>query len=78
MEVSARVEGVRPFTIHGQPWRVVYFAHEDDPDTIRQAQFSDDQLPTGLRAGERVLVLYLLDVVAGIRRAEPAATAPSG
>lgn len=75
MEVAARIEGLRPFLIHGEPYAQVYFSHRDDPDTIRQARLSADALPDALRVGDEVTVLYLVNVVAGIRRADRDATA---
>jgi hypothetical protein len=68
MEIDALVEGIRRYRIHGEPYAVVYFSHLDDPETIHQAQLSADQLPDGLRVGERVRVLDLAGVVAEVRR----------
>jgi hypothetical protein len=68
MEVDATVEGLRPYLIHAEQYVVVYYAHDDDRDTIRNAQLSADALPAGLRVGDRIVVTYLLNIVAGIRR----------
>ncbi len=70
MEVDAVVEGLRRYSIHAEPYAILYFSHLDDPETIRQAQLSEDQLPAGLRVGERVRVFYLAGVLAGVRRAD--------
>jgi hypothetical protein len=70
METDAQVEGIQRFRIHGEPYAVVYFSHRDDLETIRQAQLSEDQFPKNLRPGERVRVLYVAGVVAGVRRHE--------
>lgn len=69
MDVEATVEGLRRYLIHGEEYVVVYFAHNDDPDTVRQAQLSADALPAGLAVGDRVRVTYVLGIVAGIARA---------
>ena len=69
METAATIEGIRRYTIHGQPYAVVYFSHGDDRDAIHQAQLSDDALPDRLRVGDDVVVTYIGTVVAGIRRA---------
>lgn len=68
MEFGARIEGLRRFTIHGEPYVVLYFSKVETPDTIEQAQLSDDALPAGLAVGEQVLILSVLGVVAGVRR----------
>jgi hypothetical protein len=47
---------------------VVYFSRDDNRDAIHQAQLSEDALPTGLRVGDTVVIIYLGTVVAGIRR----------
>lgn len=69
MERTATVEGIRRYTIHGEPYAVVYFSHPDDRDTIQQAQLSDDALPAGLRIGDTIAITYVGTIVAGIRRA---------
>ena len=68
--MDARIEGLRPYQIHGERYLQVYFSHSADPETIHQAQLSADALPDGLRVGDRVTVQYVLRVVAGIRRSE--------
>ena len=70
MEVEATIEGLRPYLIHDERYVVVYFAHRDDPETIRQAQLSADALPGGLKVGDEVIVTYILSIVAGIRHRE--------
>jgi hypothetical protein len=67
-EVEARIEGLRPYLIHGERYVQVYFSHRSDPDTIHQTQLSADALPEGLRVGDAVRVLHVLTVVVGIRR----------
>jgi hypothetical protein len=71
MERAARIEGLRPFLIHGEPYVEVYFSLADDPDTIQQTRLSGDALPDDLHVGEDVLVLFLVNVVAGLRRSTP-------
>jgi hypothetical protein len=77
MDVAATIEGLRRYLIHGQPYVQVYYAHRDDPETIRQTQMSADALPEGLRVGDTVRVFYVLDVVAQIRRDDEAPGAPA-
>lgn len=69
MELEARIEGLRAYLIHDERYVVVYFTRRDDPETVHQAQLSADALPTDLRVGDDVLVTYVLNVLAGIRRA---------
>ena len=68
MDVTAAVEGIRRYTIHGEPYAVIYFSREGDRDTIQQAQVSEDALPAGLRVGETIVITYIGSVVAGVRR----------
>lgn len=68
METPATVEGIRRYTIHGEPYAVVYFSHDADTETIHQAQLSQDALPERLRVGDAVAIMYIGAIVAGIRR----------
>lgn len=68
MEFEARVEGLRRYTIHSEPYVVIFFSRPETPETIEQAQLSEDALPVGLAVGERIMVLGVLGVVAGVRR----------
>jgi len=68
MDVEATVEGMRAYLIHSEEYRVVYFSHDDDRDTILNAQLSADAVPTNLRVGDHIVVHYLLNMVVGIRR----------
>lgn len=67
MEAVARIEGMRPFLFHGEPWVQIYYSHLDDAETIRSERFSRDSLPPGLNVGDEVVVFYLLGVLASIR-----------
>jgi hypothetical protein len=68
MEFEARVEGLRRFTIHGEPYVVLYFSRTESPDTIEQTQLSEDALPAELAVGEPIVTLSVLGVVVGVRR----------
>jgi len=70
MEFEATVEGLRRYTIHGEPYAVLYFSRPERPDDIEQAQLSADALPANLKVGERVVILSLVGVVAEVRRDE--------
>ncbi|MEX2315150.1 MAG: hypothetical protein WD628_05480 [Thermomicrobiales bacterium] len=67
--MTATVEGIRRYTIHGQPYAVIYFSRDDNRDGIQQAQLSEDALPPGLSVGETIVMTYIGAVVAGVRRA---------
>ena len=69
METAATIEGLRRYTIHGEPYAVVYYSLANERDTIHQAQMSEDALPAGLRVGDSVVITFIGTVVAGIRRA---------
>jgi hypothetical protein len=68
MEQAALIEGIRRYTIHGEPYAIVFFSHSADRETIHQAQFSEDALPAGLRVGDTVIITLIGSIVAGIRR----------
>lgn len=68
MDVNATIEGLRQYTIHGEPYVVVYYSLEEDPDTFHHAQLSADALPDGLRVGERVVLTMVASIIAGVRR----------
>lgn len=70
MDVAAIIEGLRRYTIHGEPYVVVYYSHSDDSETFHHAQLSADALPDGLRVGDPVVLTMVAGVVAGIRRAD--------
>lgn len=67
MERTATIEGIRRYTIHGEPYAVLYFSHDTDRETIHQAQLSEDALPTGLRVGNTVTITFIGSIVAGVR-----------
>ena len=70
MDVNARIEGLRHYTIHGEPYVIVYYSLEGDPDTFHHMQLSVDALPGGLRVGEHVVLTTVAGIVAGVRRIE--------
>jgi hypothetical protein len=70
-DISARIEGLRPYLIHGERYVVVYYSVDEDKDTVHQAQLSADALPDGLRVGESVVVHAVMGVVAGVTRRRP-------
>lgn len=71
VDVPARVEGLRPFLLHGEAWVQLFYSHLDDPEQIRSERFSRASLPGDLRVGDAIVVFYLLGAVASIRRADP-------
>jgi hypothetical protein len=68
MEFVATVEGLRRYTIHGEPYAVLYYSRPEHPEVVEQAQLSLDALPADLQVGERIVILSLLSVVAEVRR----------
>jgi hypothetical protein len=68
MDAMATVEGIRRYTIHGEPYVILYFSQGADRQTIHQAQLSADALPDGLRVGDSIIVTWLGAIVAGVRR----------
>ena len=74
MEIQARIEGLRPFLIHSEPYTQVYFSLLDDPDTIHQTRLGSADLPEGLKVGDQVLVYSVMGVIAEIRKVENTAS----
>lgn len=68
METAARIEGLRQFLIHSQPYTEIYYSHLDDPETIHQTRLASGDLPEGLQVGEDVTIFAVLGIVAQIRR----------
>ena len=68
METAAIVEGIRRYTIHGEPYAIVYYSRDGDRDTILQTQISEDALPARLRVGDVIIITFIGSVVAGVRR----------
>jgi hypothetical protein len=68
VEVDALLEGLQSYTIHGSVYYRVFFSHEDDPETIHQAQLPEDAFDTGLLPGAKIRVTYLLKTVMKIER----------
>ena len=67
-DINATIEGLRGYLIHAEPYVVVYYSSNSDPQRIDQAQLSADALPADLRVGESVVVHIVMGVVAGITR----------
>lgn len=70
MEIRARVEGLRPFLIHSEPYTQIYYSHLDDADTIHQARLASPDLPEGLKVGDIIVVYSVMGVIAEIRRSD--------
>jgi hypothetical protein len=69
VETAATIEGIRRYTIHGEPYAIVYYSLANDRDTIHHAQMSEDALPADLCVGDDIVITFIGSVVAGIRRA---------
>jgi hypothetical protein len=67
-EFDATIEGLRPYLVHNERFAVMYYSRDGDPETIHQAQLSEDALPDGLRVGDRVRIYAMLGVVAQVSR----------
>ena len=75
MNVEGRLEGIRRYTIHGGPYAYLFFSHQDDPETIIQAQLPEEAYDADLEVGDRIVITYLLKTVMEIRKA-PDTTGP--
>ena len=68
MEIEATVEGIQRIAIHGSPYVRVFFALDDDRETIHQAQLPDEAVDADIRVGDRVRLTMLLRTVMEVRR----------
>lgn len=70
MEVDALILGMIPYQIHGEPYVNVFYAHDDDPETVLQARLSQDAIYPNPKVNDRVSVHYLLKIVTQITKRE--------
>jgi hypothetical protein len=63
MEVDALILGLIPYQIHGQTFFTVYYAHDDDPESVLQARLPHDAIYPNPRVNDKIRVHYLLKVV---------------
>ena len=70
MEVHARIEGLRHFLIHSEPYTQIYYTLLDDPDNVLQARLGTPDLPEGLKVGDTVIIYSVLGIVAEVLRSE--------
>ncbi len=63
MDVEGVLEGVQPYTIHGNPYYQLYFTRSGDPDTILTCQLPAEAFDPTLRPGAPILITYLLQTV---------------
>ncbi|HEX5166229.1 MAG TPA: hypothetical protein VFV93_12585 [Thermomicrobiales bacterium] len=68
MEQTVTIEGIRRYTIHGEPYAVIYYSLAGDRETIHQTQLSEDALPNGLQVGETAVITRIGTIVAGVHR----------
>ncbi|HVL23974.1 MAG TPA: hypothetical protein VM450_07815 [Thermomicrobiales bacterium] len=68
MDVDGTLEGRQDYAIHGQRYARLYFTLPDDPETIHQCQLPDDAFDPDLKAGDPVVITFLLKTVMAIRK----------
>lgn len=62
MEITAVVLGLVPFEIHGERYLTVYYAHEDDPETVLEARLPLSAIYPRPHVNDRVRIHYVLQV----------------
>ena len=72
MEVDALILGMIPYQIHGEIYFNVFYAHDDDPETVLQARLPQDAIYPNPKVNDRVSVHYLLKIVTQITKREDA------
>jgi hypothetical protein len=69
MDVEGKLEGRQDYTIHGGPYARLFFTHNDDPETVHQAQLPIEAIDADLAVGDPIRITYLMRTVMEIRRA---------
>ncbi len=72
MDVDALILGMIPYRIHGETYINIFYAHADDPETVRQARLPQDAIYPNPRVDDPIRVRYLLKVVTQIIKREDA------
>jgi hypothetical protein len=65
---EAVLRKVQPISIHGQLSYDVHYAFADDPDSTRVARIGPEAMESGLQAGDRAMLDFLVGVVTAVRR----------
>ena len=69
---EAVLRKVQPISIHGQiSLDVHYVDPDDDPQQVRDPRSGPQARATGLVAGDRVILDFVLGVVTNVKRAAP-------
>jgi hypothetical protein len=68
VDVDGTLEGRQDYTIHGERYARLYFTLLDDPDTIHQCQLPSDAFDADLKAGDQVVITFLLKTVMAVKR----------
>ena len=69
MEVQGTLEGRQDYAIHGQRYARLFFSLPDNPDAVQQCQLPDDAFDADLKAGDRIVITFVLKTVMEIRKA---------
>ena len=66
------VHRMQPISIHGQLSYDVHYKFADEPDSqVRVARIGGEAIGTGLQAGDRVRLDFLVGVVTAVHRLTP-------
>jgi hypothetical protein len=68
VEVQGTLEGRQDYAIHGQRYARLFFSLPDNPDAIQQCQLPDDAFDGDLKAGDQIVITFLLKTVIEIRK----------
>jgi hypothetical protein len=69
---EAVLQRMQPISIHGQLSYDVHYTFADEPDSqVRVARIGGEAIGTGLQAGDRVRLDFLVGVVTAIHRLSP-------
>jgi hypothetical protein len=68
MDVDGRIEGIQRYSIHGTLYFRAFYAHDDDPDQIKQCQLPFDAIAVDLKPGDPITITYLMTTVMEIRK----------
>jgi hypothetical protein len=69
MEVQGTLEGRQDYAIHGQRYARLFFSLPDNSDAVQQCQLPDDAFDADLKAGDQIVITFVLKTVMEIRKA---------
>ena len=65
---DATIRQIQTIDIHGTRLYDIAYSHDEAPEAVRTARLGTEAVYTGIQAGDRVRVSYLMNVATGVLR----------